>query len=138
MMSFFSLLIEISGKILLFNLWLLCDYWSALHNLLNDIQMTKISKILIFIPLWESSQERGTNSVVPWQFHLPPGIKHILIAWRTNCESFILVSPNAEKQCFSLDWSSTIMIRSLIAMMECWRNNYIICTSWLFLITCMW
>ena len=50
--SFFSLLIEISGKILLLHIWLLCDYWSASHNLPNYIKMTKLVKILICIPHW--------------------------------------------------------------------------------------
>ena len=51
MTSFISLLIEISRKILLLNLWLLCDYWLATHNLPTDIHIIKIYKILIIKPL---------------------------------------------------------------------------------------
>ena len=42
--SFFLLLIEISGKILIFSVWLLCDYWSASNPLSNDIQIIRMSK----------------------------------------------------------------------------------------------
>ena len=111
---FFSLLMEISGKILLLHVWLLCDYWSASHNLPHYIQMTKLSQILIFIPLWEPVPERGTHRDATEHFDLPPGKKQLLTASRTDWESFILVSPNAGKQWFSFIWSSTILTSSLI------------------------
>ena len=46
--SYFLLLIEISGKILILSIWLLCDYWSALNTLSYDIQIIPMSLILTF------------------------------------------------------------------------------------------
>ena len=42
MTSFILLLIEISGKKLILNVWLICDYWSASNTLSNDIHIIQI------------------------------------------------------------------------------------------------
>ena len=58
----FLLLIEISGKILILSIWLLCDYWSALNNLFNHVHVIRVFNNLIFI--W-------VDSILVCKMHFP-------------------------------------------------------------------